>query len=305
MSERLNRYLPEQNVTREAQAAVEAALAAGRAIRKSISGAIEVKSGMSNVVTDADRASGVSIKTILRKNFKTDSILSEETTEAENPKNPLAEKRLWVIDELDGSKNFADGIENVWISIAYVELGEPKVGVVYNPIRNQLYFAQKGQAAYYVGPKYGANKWVKERIFVSKQDDLSNATVETSMSYDASQTINHEIIKLALFSSGITPRPREIGSSVEQLCRVAAGISDLHFHSGLKPWDYAAASVILSEAGAVMKRMDGSEFNPLLDRDNISGNAVLVDKFAKVISEIKGNKEFSEFVSKQIEDFKI
>lgn len=301
MSERLTRYLPEQNVTFEAQVAVEAALAASRAVRRSVGGTIEQKSGMSNVVTDADKVSGLKIRAVLSRQFPGATILSEEV-QFDNSVDPLGVNRLWIVDELDGSKNFADGIENVWISIAYAELGELKVGVAYNPIRNKLYFAEKGQDAYYIGPKYGSDKWVKERIFVSGQDDLSRATVETSMSYDVNQTINHEIIKLALFLSGITPRPREIGSSVEQLCRVAAGISDLHFHSGLKPWDYAAAQVIIREAGGITKGMNGEEFNFLMPH-SVSGNELLVDKFIAEVRKIRGNEELISGLSDKVRNF--
>lgn len=297
------RYLPPENVqlSIEAQTAIEAALSAGRAIRRSVGGTIEQKSGMSNVVTDADRASGTKIRAVLGRQFPGATILSEEVP-FDNSVDPLKVSRLWIVDELDGSKNFADGIDNVWVSVAYAELGEPKVGIAYNPIRNQLYFAEKGKGAYYIGPKYGSNKWLKERISVSKQDDLSKATVETSMAYDVSQTINHEIIKLALFTSGITPRPREIGSSVEQLCRVAAGISDLHFHSDLKPWDYAAAQIIIREAGGVTKGMNGEEFNILMPH-SVSGNEALVNQFIEELRKIRGNEELISDLSDKVRNF--
>lgn len=297
------RYLPENiQISPEGQVAIEAALSAGRAIRRAVGGKIDTKEGMSNVVTEADRESGVGIKRALRKNFETDPILSEETPEAENPKNPLTEERLWIVDELDGSKNFSDRIDNVWVSIAYAEFGDPKVGVAYNPISNKLYFAEKGQGAYYMGRKYGTNKWVKEKIFVSKQDNLSRATVESSMSYKVDQTINHRLITIALYFSGITPRPREIGTSVEQLCRVAAGISDLHFHSGLSPWDYAAAQVIVTEAGGVMKNMKGEDFNFMMP-DNVGGNPVLVDKFIQELKKIRGNEGLIVKLSERIRNF--
>lgn len=296
-------YLPPENVrlSLEARVSIEAALSAGRAIRRAVGGSVEEKSGMSNFVTDADRASGVSIRKVVSKQFPGDVILSEEIP-FDHSEDPLKAKRLWVIDELDGSKNFADGIDNVWVSIAYAEFGEPKVGVAYNPIRNKLYFAQKGQGAYFIGPRYGSNKWIKKKIFVSQQDDLSRATVETSMSYDANQTINHEIIKLALLAAGITPRHREIGSSVEQLCRVAAATSDLHFHSGLQPWDYAAAQIIIREAGGVTKGMNGEEFNLLMSH-SVSGNGFLVDQFIAEVRKIRGNERLISELSKRIVDF--
>ena len=297
------KYLQPKNVQLniEAQTALQAALFAGRAIRKAVGGGIEEKIGMSNVVTEADKASGVEIRTVINSRFPGAVILSEEVP-FDNSINPLDVDGLWIVDELDGSKNFADKIANVWVSIAYAKLGQPLVGVAYNPIEDKLYFAQKDQGAYYIGQEYGSNKWVKDRIFVSAQDNLSKATIETSMSYDLEQTINHEIIKLALFISGITPRPRQIGSSVEQICRVAAGISDLHFHSGLKPWDLAAAQIIVDEAGGVTKRMNGEEFNFQMP-DSVSGNAALVDQFIKELGKIRGNERLSSNLLERVRNF--
>lgn len=283
-----NKYLPDNiEISQEGLIAVEAALAAGKAIRASVGGKVVVKDGMSNVVNEADIASGQAIRRVVTQRITQFHILSEEGDET--IEDPLKFSRLWIVDELDGSKNFADGIDNTWVSIAYAEFGVPKVGVCYNPISDRLYYAEKNNGAYYIGKAYGNKRWIKRKLSIANQTDLSKATIESSISYDKDQTLNHQIIKLSLLLEDFTPRFREIGSSVEQLCRVAAGISDLHFHSNLKPWDYAAGQLMIEEAGGVIKRLDGSEFN-FMYPDSVAGNENLVNKFIDVIEKIKGNQ---------------
>lgn len=290
-----NKYLPDIEISQNGLVAIEAALVAGNAIRKAVGGKVSKKEGMSNVVNEADLASGVAIRKLILRNFPDDQILSEDPPiEQPEVKAPLTIKRLWVVDELDGSKNFADGIDNVWVSIAFVENGEVKAGACYNPILDRLYLAEKNKGAYFIGKAYGSDEWVKTRLFLSDQTDLNKATIETSISYDLSQTIEHEAIKLGLFANGLTPRIREIGSSVEQLCRVAAGNSDLQFHGDLKPWDYAAASLIVAESGGVIKRMDGSEFN-FMCPDGVAGNEKIVDEFISQVSMIKADERFQSY----------
>lgn len=299
-----SRYLPSIKVSPSGLVAIKAALSAGVAIRRFIGGWLVEKEGISNVQTEADQASGQEIRRVLAESqdLAKFHILSEEGDEIIN--DPLSVDRLWIVDELDGSKNFADRIDNVWISIAYAEAGDVKVGVCYNPILDKMFFAEAGKGAYYLGREYGSDRWVNKRIEVSRQNDLSKSTIETSISYDVDENIDHQVIRLALPLLGETVRYREIGSSVEQLCRVAAGISDLHFHTGLKPWDYAASLLIVKEAGGVFRRMDGSEFN-FMSPDCVVGNKELVEKFVDFVSKIKGNKKLKGLIEQRIDELKL
>lgn len=279
-----NRYSPPINICTEGEIAIRAALAAGRAVRKAVGGKIEIKEGMSNVVNEADLASGKAIRKTLDNRLKVYNFLSEEGDE--KFENPLEINKLWIVDELDGSKNFADGISDVAISIAYAERGVVKVGVVYNPITDQLFYSEEENGAFYIGKAYGSNKRVKRKLHVSENKDISRATIETSISYEIENTRIHDAIIHSFHDTGLTVRTRQIGSSVLQLSRIASGSSDLHLHSDLKPWDLAAGSLLVTEAGGVIKRMDGSEFN-FMHADSITGNQKLVTQFVDALNSRK------------------
>lgn len=279
-----NKYLPPIKISDQGKVAIEAALAAGRAIRKATGGKIEIKEGMSNVVNEADYASGKAIRRTLNSRLEVYNLLSEEGDE--NFESPLEIDKLWIVDELDGSKNFADSLSDVAVSIAYAERGVVKVGVVYNPITGQLFYAEEGKGSFYMGKAYGSNRRVKQKLQVSSNTGLSKATVETSISYDIEQTRYHDSILHSFHDTGLAVRSRMIGSSVMQLSRVASGGSDLHFHSDLKPWDLAAGSLLVKEAGGVIKRMDGSEFN-FMDADSVAGNPKLVTQFIEALESRK------------------
>lgn len=284
----IKRYIPKSvRISEEGRVAIEAAIAGGVEILRAIGGEVWKKTGMSNVVNEADLASGQAIRKVVRARFQNDPILSEEHQDGEPAVDkPLEIGRFWVIDELDGSKNFADKIDNVWVSIAFVTFGKTQVGVAYNPFNKSMYFAQKGEGAFYVGLPYGGNIWGSERLHVSQQTDLSSSSIETSIAYDPKITLENRRILLSLVEKGLTPRIREIGSSVEQLCRVASGKSDLHFHESLEPGDYAAGQLIIEEAGGVCVGADGTDFN-FMRQDNVSGNPILVEKFLKFLKEGK------------------
>lgn len=279
-----DKYLPPVKISQEGKIAIEAALAAGRAIRKAIGGKVKVKEGMSNVVNEADIASGKAIRKVLDTRLKIYNLLSEEGDE--QFENPLKVDKLWVVDELDGSKNFADSLSDIAVSIAYAERGVVKIGVIYNPITGQLFYVEAGKGAYYIGKAYGSNRRVKQKLHVSNNIDLSKATIETSISYEIENTRRHDAIIHSFHHTGLTIRTRQIGSSVLQLCRVASGSSDLHFHSDLKPWDLAAGLLLVTEAGGVIKRMDGSKFN-FMDADSVAGNPKLVTQFVDALNSRK------------------
>lgn len=287
-----NKYLPPIKISQEGKIAIQAALAAGRAIRKAIGGKVTVKAGISNVLNEADLASGKAIRRTLNSRLEVYNLLSEEGDE--KFKNPLEIDKLWVVDELDGSKNFADSLSDVAISIAYAERGVVKVGVIYNPINGQLFYTEEGKGAFYIGKTYGSNKRVKRKLHVSGNKDFSKATIETSIAYEIENTRKHDAIIHSFHNTGLVVRTRMIGSSVLQLCRVASGNSDLHFHSDLKPWDLAAGSLLISEAGGVITRMEGSEFN-FMSPDSVAGNEELVTQFVEALNSRKDliNKHLS------------
>jgi myo-inositol-1(or 4)-monophosphatase len=242
----------------------QAALAAGEAVRSSrpADGVVE-KEGRANFVTAADLASEKEIVATIRRHFPEHDILSEEATSyiAE----PLTCKQLWVIDPIDGTSNFRYEREYSAISIGYVEQGEPVAAAVYDPFRDQLFTALRGQGARLNGQK----------IAVSSLRQLGKATVATDNSYDPAGTRHNLQLMLKLPQ---TPWYMIRGSAVLAMCDVAAGRVDLYFHTVLKPWDAAAAFLIASEAGATVTGIDGQPVT-FMSPHVVMGNNHLVSQF--------------------------
>ena len=151
----------------------------------------------------------------------------------------------WIIDPIDGTANYARGISDCCISVALAKGGEVISGVVYSPWRNELYSAEKGCGAYLNG----------KRLQVSSRP-FSDAIFCTAMSTyrkEFAKACSDIIFDVYMRSNDV----RRFGSAAIELCLLAAGHMELYFEMRLQPWDYAAASLILSEAGGVSCGFDG------------------------------------------------
>jgi myo-inositol-1(or 4)-monophosphatase len=246
----------------------EAALAAGKTVLSGVptDGIIE-KEGRSNFVTAADLASEKVIMDLIRTNFPSHDILSEETTST--IKDPLQSEHLWVIDPIDGTSNFRFERGYSAISIGYIERGVIMAAAVYDPFRDQLFTAQKGMGSYLNAKKFTT----------SAQNDIGKATIATDNSYDPAGTRHNLELMLK-----VSPTPWYMmrGSAVLSMCDAAAGRVDMYFHTSLKPWDNAAAFLIAEEAGAMVVGIDGNSINFMSDHVVI-GNKSLVDQFLDAI----------------------
>lgn len=247
----------------------EATKAAGEIIRKTAptEGVVE-KEGRANLVTAADLASEKTIVDIIRTNFPSDSILSEETES--DIKDPLSVERLWVIDPIDGTSNFRYGRNYCAVSLGFVERGVVKMGAAYNPFADELFSAEKGKGAFLNG----------RPIKVSDTPNLYKATVATDNSYDPEKT--RQELELIL---KLNPMPWILikGSAVLTMSEVAAGRFDLYVRRGaLRPWDNAAAFLIAREAGAKVTDIKGNEAD-FMSEAVVMGNERLVDQFLQAI----------------------
>ena len=152
---------------------------------------------------------------------------------------------VWIIDPIDGTANYARGNENCCVSVALVEKGEPILGVVYSPWRGELYTAEKGNGAFCNG----------------KPIHVSGRPFEQGLLFTAMSTYRKELAKscsdiiydLYMECNDV----RRTGSAAVELCLMAAGFAELYFEIRLMPWDYAAASLILREAGGAMCDFEG------------------------------------------------
>ncbi len=221
--------------------AIEAAEEAGEALLELARTTITYKMKSSrDIQAEADLRSEEIIIRKIKKAFPTHSIFAEETGEELNES-----EYLWAIDPLDGTINYARGIEEFCVSIALSQRGQTILGVVYHPVRQQLFVAEKSKGAYLNG----------QRLEVSHETKLVNclaATDNTSHLED-----RHKNFSLLMAVADEVRQIRVFGSAALHLVRVAQGQLDFYFKLRYNHWDFAAAALIVQEAGGVVMDIDG------------------------------------------------
>jgi len=247
--------------------AVEAALKSGHLIKKSVGkfGKVSYK-GPDNIVTDVDKAAETMIIKKILSAFPDHSILSEEGP----PRSGLSEYR-WIIDPLDGTTNFAHGFPFFCVSIALEKDCRVILGVVYDPMRDELFYAEEGKGAYRNSKK----------ICVSGTKKLPESFLATGFSYG----IKGRGKNVRLFGSFLmrSLAIRRAGSAALDLCYVACGRFDGFWEMNLFPWDSAAGIVIIREAGGSVTRFNGLPFTPY-DRDILATNNRIHNQMVKVLT---------------------
>jgi myo-inositol-1(or 4)-monophosphatase len=248
----------------------DAIFAAGKVVRNAnpTKGIMQKSGGYLDFVTGADLEVEKILKTAIQKNFPSHEILSEETTS--DIKDPLSVDHLWVMDPIDGTVNFRYERNYSAISVAYVEKGEVQAGMVLNPFRNEFFHAEKEKGSF-----------VDERkIHVSDQLDINKSTLYMDNNYNPKNT---RITLEMLLNLPQLPWILLEGSAILSLCDVAAGRGDLYFNRKLKPWDNAAAFIIIEEAGGTILNLKGEKIN-FMSEEVIAGNPDLVQNFVKAIT---------------------
>lgn len=194
------------------------------------------------LVTNADIQSDQLIRSAIKQQFPTHSILSEEL--ASDYSDPaIFQQPLWIIDPIDGTVNYAHDQQHVAVSIAYAEGGDVKAGVVFNPILNECFFAIQGQPA-----------CLNDRpIRASQLQKLEHALIGTGFPYDKSQipALLPRLHQVLSHCQDI----RRCGSAAMDICYVACGRLDAYYET-VKPWDFAAARLIALQAGATAGHLD-------------------------------------------------
>jgi myo-inositol-1(or 4)-monophosphatase len=192
-------------------------------------------------VTEVDRQSEKVLLGEIQRVFPGHQIVSEEIGLV--PGNSADQ---WFVDPLDGTVNYAHGIPIFGVSIAYAREGVVTLGVVYDPMRDELFAAERGQGA-----------WCnEERIRVSRVTDFGRSLLVTGFPYDAWTTKNDNLDNFGRFAR-ITQGVRRLGSAALDLCYVAAGRLDGYWELTLNSWDLAAGGLIAAEAGAVVTNLNG------------------------------------------------
>ncbi len=199
-----------------------------------------------NLVTAADRASEAVILAILKRHFPDHGILAEESGLAGSGD----ESFLWAVDPLDGTTNFAHRYPAFTVSIGLLVEGVPTLGVVYEPVRDELFTAIRGLGAFRNG----------QPLQVSTVGELSRSLLVTGFAYDRCETEDNNYAEFCQFSH-LSQGVRRGGSASLDLAYVAAGRLDGYWERGLSPWDLAAGVVLVSEAGGTVSAYDGTPFD--------------------------------------------
>ncbi len=250
----------------ELEAAIEAARAAGEVLRRNFNTGVVVRyKGLVDLVTQVDEEAERIITDMLRAAYPTYGFLAEESGASAGQ-----EDVRWIVDPLDGTTNYAHSLPFFAVSIALQKQGELTAGVVYDPLRDELFAAARGEGAACNGVP----------LKVSVTDDLLRALVVTGFPYD------REKVPAALDTWGrFTLRAqgmRRTGAAALDMCYVAAGRFDVYYERGIWAWDIAAGTLILHEAGGRTSSYAGGELD-LEAREIVDTNGVLHEQALSVL----------------------
>jgi len=256
----------------ELQLAIEAARAAGAVTLKYYGGRYHVRDkGGDNPVTSADLEADACLREILLESRPDYGWLSEETADA--PER-LDKDAVWIVDPIDGTKEFLEEIPEYVVSIALVQRAEPVVGVIYNPAQDDLYAAVRSGGTFLNG----------RRVFCSDAARLDQATLVVSRS----ETKRGEIDPFHPYLKAVRP----VGSVAYKLALVAAGTADLNI--SVKPkneWDVCAGDLLVREAGGRMFDLQGqgrryNQEDPRIPGGLVAGNPRIAGKMLELVQEM-------------------
>jgi myo-inositol-1(or 4)-monophosphatase len=227
--------------------AISVARSAGGLLRDRVGTRIDVshKGQDINLVTDVDLASERLIREAIASHYPRHQVLAEEGGLTDSP----SEYR-WVVDPLDGTTNFAHGYPVFCVSIALEQQGETVLGVVYDPMRDELFSAERGSGA-------ALNS---RPIHVSKTQELGRSMLSTGFPYDIRTSNLTNLENWANFATAAQAL-RRTGAAAIDLCYVACGRFDGFWELSLSPWDTAAGALIVTEAGGRLSDFSGGSFS--------------------------------------------
>jgi myo-inositol-1(or 4)-monophosphatase len=242
---------------------------AGRIQRENYEGEFEIqtKSAVIDLVTDVDRACERLLVEAIQKERPEDAILAEEGGGTDTPD---ADWR-WVIDPLDGTTNYAHGYPRFCVSIGIEYRGIATVGVVYDPLLDELFSAVRG----------GGASLNDRPLRVSESDRLDHAMLATGFAYDVHRSADDNLDHFAAFAKSVQAIRRD-GSAALNLCYVAAGRFDGFWELKLHPWDVAAGIVIVEEAGGRTSDFSGHG-NCASGLETVASNAVLHEALLEIL----------------------
>jgi myo-inositol-1(or 4)-monophosphatase len=262
----------QQNLHPMLNIAVKAARAAGSIINRA---ALDVErltisnKGVNDFVTEVDQAAEAAIIETLLTAYPGHGILAEESGRAHGAKHS---EYLWIIDPLDGTTNFIHGFPVYAVSIALAFRGKVEQAVVYDPTRNDLFLASKGRGAFLND----------RRLRVSKRTRLAESLIGTGFPFRKGDNFQRyiEMFEQVMQHCAGVRRP---GAAALDLCYVAAGWYDGFFETGLNPWDVAAGSLMITEAGGLIGNFTG-EADFLYQREAVAGTPKVYGQLVQMLA---------------------
>ena len=259
--------------------AIKAARAAGNIINRAALDVEAVRVSQKQVndfVTEVDQAAEQVIIETLLAAYPGHGILAEESGQQHGAKDS---EFVWIIDPLDGTTNFIHGLPVYCVSIALAVKGRIEQAVIYDPTRNDLFTATKGRGAYQND----------RRLRVSKRIHMQDCLISTGFPFRPGDNFQNYLAMMA----EIMPRCaglRRPGAAALDLAYVAAGFTDAFFETGLQPWDVAAGSLLVTEAGGLVGNFTG-EADFLEQKECLAGNPKVYGQLVAILG------KYSKFAS--------
>jgi myo-inositol-1(or 4)-monophosphatase len=252
--------------------AIQTAREAGRILAKRFGRTIEItnKSEL-DLVTESDLASERLIIDRIKTYYPRHAILAEESGATEPDDRDRESEWRWIIDPLDGTTNYAHGYPCFCVSIALAHHDRMELGVVYDPLRDEMFAAERGQGAALNG----------RRIRVSPTPALAGALLCTGFPYDVRQRSEfaRHFANFIMSAQGV----RRDGAAALDLAYVAAGRFDGFWEEGLKPWDVAAGSLLIEEAGGRVSNYLGQPLD-IYTPPIVASNGLVHDEMMRVLA---------------------
>ena len=223
----------------------------GLILSKTIQEVIVKDNEFDNIVTDLDILVQNTLIKSLTEKFPDTQVLGEESEEH------IFTNKMWIIDPIDGTKNFFRRKEDFAISIAYYENMKPVFGFVFDVVKNDIYLGIVGQGAY-------LNKQALSKLPIrTMNQSVLDMNLKTLYTLEEKYNANVKLVSTQVFAH------RNIGSAAISMCQIARGLHDIYVSSHLKLWDYAASSIVLKEVG-------GEVYFPFEDKKELNVKSVFL-----------------------------
>lgn len=242
---------------------------------------LHIKSSMHDLVTEIDKGAEQMIRRLLLTHFPQHTILGEESVDPGEDaakqalEKALQEEYVWIVDPLDGTVNYVHGFPFYSVSIALAHKGEAIVGIVYDPMRDELFVAEKGKGAYMRG----------RRMQVTPEQQLGASLIASGFPMERERALPANLAGITALARQVR-NIRTVGSAALHMAYVAAGRLTGFWELNLNAWDLAAGSLLVTESGGKVTDTYGKPYH-LGVRDVVASNVHIHGSFIEALREAK------------------